>query len=318
MHNCLLIVLVLFIVFLNCCSTRKITLKTIQREQKIEDTHEIIKRLASDSFLGREPGTKAYELTVSYVDSVLKTHNIKPYFENSYRDTLTVEGKESYNIVALIGAKDKDKKHILIGAHLDDIGKSKNDIDSIYNGANDNASGSTAVLQIAKELNKYNFKQNIIIALFTGEESGLIGSSHLAKRLKSEGINLSYMLNFEMLGKTLSLGKNKVYITGFNKSNCAEKINDIMNKSFITFSQAEIMYSLFYRSDNAPFYYGFNVPCHTISSFDFKNYEHYHKESDEFEQLDLENMHALINSSTFFISQLLLEETEIKLYKVDK
>ena len=66
--------------------------------------------------------------------------------------------------------------------------------DSVFNGANDNASGVTAVLQIARELKKHKFDKKIIIALFTGEEFGLKGSKHLATKLKKANIKLSYVI----------------------------------------------------------------------------------------------------------------------------
>ena len=301
----------IILIFTSCFSVRNLTFDKISKQQGIEDTRRIVEKLSSDEFEGRKPGTEAYDLTVKYVSEFLESNMIKAYNQGGYKDTCEVKGKVSYNIVGLIGQRDPNRKHILIGAHLDHLGISRNKSDSIYNGANDNASGVTAVLQIAKVLNKYKFEQNIIIALFTGEESGLVGSKHLAKKLKAEGINLSYMLNFEMIGKTLTSGANQVYITGFDKSNCAEKVNKILDRDFVVFLPAEIPYMLFRRSDNAPFYNEFGVPCHTISTFDFENYQHYHKVSDEVSELDVINMNQIINSSTLFISKFLLEKTEI-------
>ena len=105
----------------------------------------------------------------------------------------------SYNIVGQIGGFDAKRKTILIGAHLDHVGIKQTDGDSIFNGANDNAVGSTAVMQIARFLAKHEWKQNIIVPLFTDEEKGLKGAYHLAERMKKEGVNLSYMVNFEMI-----------------------------------------------------------------------------------------------------------------------
>jgi Zn-dependent M28 family amino/carboxypeptidase len=310
-------------------SAQELSLERIQKEQPTESTTEILSQLSSDAFAGRDPGTEGFNLAVNYVESFLSKNRILPFFNNNYKDSVVVNGKASYNIVGLIGERNPDNKHILIGAHLDHLGISSEEerneaerpdsllttsqiaSDSIYNGANDNASGVTAVLQIAQQLRKYNFEQNIIIALFTGEEIDFIGSRHLAKKLKSDSVNLSYMLNFEMIGKTLSTGENQVFLTGSSKSNCAEEMNKIVDRTFVSFSQAYLDSGLFYYSDNYPFFEEFQVPCHTIVSFDFDNYDHYHKVSDEIIQLDVENMNSIIHSSTFIISQLLENKIEL-------
>lgn len=288
------------------------TLEKIQKEQVLVETEKVLTTLSSDEFEGRKPGLNGFELCVDYVEGHMKKNNIKPFFETGYRDTLINKGITTYNIVGLIGDK-SDNGYILIGAHLDHIGKLKSDKDSIYNGANDNASGVTAVLQISKELAKYNFDQSIIVALFTEEEVGLVGSKHLAERLKKDGINLTYVLNFEMLGKTLTTGENQVYITGYNKSNLAEEMNKAKAEKFVYFLPAEIRYQLFSRSDNFPFYAEFKIPSHTISTFDFENYEHYHKATDEVTELDIENMHEIINSSTYIIGEFLKKNTVIEI-----
>lgn len=296
---------------LGCSSFKNIPLSHIKKTQTQSETFEILNELASDKFEGREPGTNGYELTMSYVESFLLKNKIKPFFANGYRDSLEVYGKVSANLVALIGDRDKTKKHILIGAHLDHLGKSGNTPDSVYNGANDNASGVTAVLQLAKALNKFSYKQNIIIALFTAEESGLKGSRHLAQKLKNDSLNLSYMLNFEMIGKTLTSGPNQVYITGFDKSDCASKMNQTVDSEFVKFLPAEIKYRLFSRSDNYAFYKEFNIPSHTISTFDFENYQHYHQASDEIELLDIKNMNDVINTSTYIVNQFLVNDVDL-------
>jgi Zn-dependent M28 family amino/carboxypeptidase len=191
------------------------------------------------------------------------------------------------------------------------LGSIKNNQDSVFNGANDDASGVTAVMQIASTIAGLNLKKNVIVALFTGEESGLIGSKHLAKRIKAENIDLKYMINFEMIGKTLSTGKEQVYLTGFDKSNMAEEINKAVESQFIVFLPEEIDFNLFYRSDNYAFFNEMKIPAQTISSFDFKNYAYYHEAKDEVSELDIENMNLIIKKSTQAILRLLENDVKI-------
>ena len=142
------------------------------------------------------------------------------------------------------------------------------------------------------------------LPVFSAEEDGLIGSNHLSKRLLNERIDLRYVINFEMIGKTLTDKKDQLYITGFEKSNMAEEINKLLHYTFITEFKKEKQYGLFQRSDNFPFYKNFNIPSHTFCTFDFQNFEYYHKVEDEFEHIDLENMHHIIQRSAEMILAL--------------
>ena len=290
-----------------------ITKEIVAADLSVKSTTEIISTLASDEFEGRESGKPSFDLCVDYVSNQLKDYGIKPLFNNNYRDSFKLKGVSSYNVLGLIGDYDPSKEHIIIGAHLDHIGTEKSGEDKVYNGANDNASGVTAVLQISKVLAQYQFDKNIIVALFGAEEKGLLGSKHLAKKMAKEGYNLSTVFNFEMIGKILTTGPNKVYLTGYNKSDCAQIMNELHGSLFVEFLPAEISYQLFSRSDNFPFYAEFKIPSHSLSTFDFQNYAYYHKLGDEVEELDLENMNEIIKSSTIIIAKFIAEDRQISM-----
>lgn len=317
----ILFILSLFI--LNACvTTKKVKpsseLANVEKSEistSVLETKNIVYELASDENQGRQPGTDGYNRAATFVENYLKDSKVKGYFNGNYKDTMEVRGKESYNIVGLIGDKNNGKDYILLGAHLDHLGPSKEKDDAVYNGANDNASGVTAVLQIAQALALKEHKKNIIVALFTGEESGLLGSKHLAKRLKNENITLSYMLNFEMIGTTLTTGPGQVYITGYDMSNLATELNNIVDKDFVKFLPEEKSYNLYMRSDNYAFFKEFGVPSHTLSSFDFKNYDYYHKAKDEADQLDIENMNLIIQKSIIAVNKLIDNEVVLKMNK---
>lgn len=282
-------------------------------DKNLKTTSELVSILSSDSFGGRYPGDSSFESAGKFVENYLKSINVKPFFDDSYRDSFALFSYQSFNIVGVIKNKRSINEYILIGAHLDHIGKMNSQTDSIFNGANDNASGVTAVLQIARELKKYEFNKKVIIALFTGEEFGLKGSKHLAQRLKKADINLSYMINFEMIGVPLSSSPNKIYITGLNKSNFAEIANQILKEEFIIYEGADISDGLFGASDNYPFYVEYKIPSHTISTFDFKNYKYYHSVDDEYSQLNVQHMDTIIKKTSKLILSLLQENTEIKI-----
>ncbi len=281
--------------------------------QQDNSTATIINTLASDEYAGRYPGSEGFEKAAVYVENFFTENNIKPYF-TTYRDTFMPNPSiTTYNIVGLIGEHNPDKEYIIIGAHLDHLQpKGGRGIkDSIYNGANDNASGSTAVLQISKALADQNFDKNVLVVLFSAEEMGLLGSKHLAKKLKAEDFKLAYMINFEMIGKTYTKGKDLVYMTGFKKSDMAKQLNAAAGKEFVIFEPMAKAYDLFNHSDNAPFYKEFDVPCHSVSSFDFKNYDYYHNAKDEVKELDIDNMAQIIKTSEAVITKLLKDNTAI-------
>jgi bacterial leucyl aminopeptidase len=298
-----LLIILLFTSSIACCkSSDGIKFKT---------TAQLVNILSSDSLEGRYIGDSGFERAAKFVENYLKLIEVKPFFNGSYRDTLTIFKYHSFNVVGVIENEKSVNEYILIGAHLDHLGKMDSQTDSIFNGANDNASGVTAVLQIARELKKYKFDKKVIIAIFTGEEFGLKGSKHLAQKLKKANINLSYMINFEMIGTPLSSFPENVYITGFNRSNFGEVANNVSGDEFIVSNGAEFSDGLFGASDNYPFYLEFKIPAHTISTFDFKNYEYFHSVSDEYSHLNVQHMDYIIQKTSKLLIKLLQENSEI-------
>jgi Zn-dependent M28 family amino/carboxypeptidase len=307
-----LVKLLLALVILSSCSTKTTTLDEVQKFIQLEETRDILFTLASDEMKGRESSNGGYQMATDFVTNFFDENGIEPFYPE-YRDSLQTKEVWSYNLVGRVGTFDNEKPTILIGAHLDHIGiNEENQEDPIFNGANDNASGSTAVLQIAKFLATKKWNQNILVALFADEEKGLRGAVHLAERLKQEGVNLSYMVNFEMLGAILTTGENQVYMTGYNLSNMPQKMN-VYAPEFVQFLPEAKQYNLFKRSDNYSFYKIHNIPAQTLSTFDFKNYDYYHKAGDEAEKLDITNMNQVISTSTYILAKMLEEEVSINL-----
>lgn len=291
------------IVLLVSCTSKKDLNKNAPNSLS---TAEIVSTLASDQFQGRKPGTQGIEEASQFIESYLSMHGIKPFFQNSYRDTLIVWGDTCFNIVGLIESENSKDEYIVIGAHLDHLGvDSYSHPDSIYNGANDNASGVSAVLKIAEELNKYQFDKKIIVALFTAEEMGLQGSRHLAQRLKDDSVHIAYMINFEMIGVPLTSSPGNAYISGYSRSNFAQVANEQMGSEFIVYDRIDTDYGLFRMSDNYPFYQIHSIPAHTICTFDFKNFTYMHDVGDNSDQLDIKHMELVIEKSTKLIVKLL-------------
>ncbi|MEM8927776.1 MAG: M28 family peptidase [Bacteroidota bacterium] len=263
--------------------------------QKVEA---LMNYLASDELKGRDTGSEGIELAAQYIENHFVENGIPPYYK-TYRDTLSNYRKPAYNIVGMVEGNDPmlKKEFIVIGAHYDHIGTIKPENgDYIANGANDNASGTTAVLELARYfgVGKSN-KRSLIFALFSAEERGLLGSKHMARNMKEANLNLYVMLNFEMLGVSLRSKKYELYITGYHKSNLAEISNKYAGGNLIGYLPTAKNYGLFQRSDNYDFYKEFGVPSHTYCTFDFTNFAFYHRVDDEVAEMDFEHMSRVIN-----------------------
>ncbi|MEH6678914.1 MAG: M28 family peptidase [Sediminicola sp.] len=254
--------------------------------------------LASDSLHGREAGSDGIEKAATFIENFFKENNVQPFFA-TYRDTLTNFDGTAYNVVGYLPGKDPKLKdeYVIIGAHYDHIGiLAAENGDSIANGANDNASGTSSVMEFARYFGNIGTnKRSIIFALFSAEEKGLLGSVHLAKKLKSQNLPLYTMLNFEMVGVPLVDKEYKVYVTGYEKSNLAEVSNRYAESNLVGFLPTAKEFNLFKRSDNYPFDQEFGVPSQTYCTFDFTNFDHYHKVGDENSLMDYSHMASLVN-----------------------
>ena len=284
---------------------------------KEENVANTLRFLASDDNEGRDSGSKGIEKASVFLENLMKENGIKPYFK-TYRDTLLNFDKPAYNIVGYIEGSDEKlkKEYVIIGAHYDHIGKiAAVDGDDIANGANDNASGSTAVTEVMKYFakNKTN-KRSLIFVFFSAEEKGLLGSKHLAKKLKAENLDLYFMFNFEMIGVPMQDKDFLLYVTGFGKTNMASKMNEYAGEKVIGYIPAETKYQLFRASDNYPFFTEFEVPAQTVSTFDFENFDFYHKPGDEFELMNPKHMTNVVNTMIPILEIMMNQPTkEIKI-----
>ena len=158
--------------------------------------------LAADSLQGRKAGSPDAAKAAEYIVREYESAGVKPLFREGWYDTFTLPGSAGVtfkNVVGLIEGSDPALKSevIVLGAHYDHLGV-KND--KIYNGADDNASGSAAVIEIARALAGAQTRRSIIIAAFDAEEIGLHGSTHLAQRLDTLGFTVKLMMSVDMVG----------------------------------------------------------------------------------------------------------------------
>ncbi len=279
--------------------------------------------LASDQMKGRDNGTPEVEKAAQWLAEKYKTYGLKPIDGlQGFFQPYILDGDSSFvhkNVVGYIPAKKKKNnfsgKYILISSHFDGIGMSLNAVngDSIFNGADDNASGTAALLAIAKNLHEHKIKPEIpiVFAAFSNEETGLVGSNIFCQ---SGVIPLQHMklnMNLEMLGHSNEYGRNKFFITGPGYSNFENVITDFNKNSNWELINIGYLANYYFRmSDNYSFVQcaqeaDICVSAHTIFT-SAKSGGHLHGVSDEVEFIDFENYSALIE----YLTQLALHVTK--------
>ena len=295
--------LLLFILVINFSCQKKIK-NTASIDPTIDSL--LVKKhlytLASDKMQGRKAGTPGIEKAASYIETEFKKIGLTFYDTlNSYRQTFTIKSKQgnkditTSNIIGVLQGKSKKEEYVIISAHYDHLGINGILEDSIFNGANDNASGVTGVLTLAKYFKEKKLNERtIIFVAFTAEEMGMLGSKYFGN-----GIDASKYIagiNLEMIGKSPSFGPNSAWLTGFDRSDFGQIIqNNLIGTGYQLFPDPYLNYNLFFRSDNASLA-RLGVPSHSFSTTAIDIDKDYHQPSDEVETLNITVITQTINA----------------------
>ncbi|SKB74343.1 M20/M25/M40 family metallo-hydrolase [Daejeonella lutea] len=207
-----------------------------------------------------------------------------------------VESLSLFNVAGMIPGKSKEKELVLFSAHYDHLGTVASvEGDSIANGADDDASGTTAVISLAKYYKQLkNNERTLIFVAFTAEEIGGFGARHFSSKLNPDDVVA--MFNIEMIGKESKFGKNAAFITGYERSDFGEILQkNLAGTDFKFHPDPYPTQNLFYRSDNATLA-ALGVPAHTISTDQIDSDKFYHTVNDEVETLDSANIWATIKA----------------------
>ncbi|MBU86563.1 MAG: peptidase M28 [Flavobacteriaceae bacterium] len=241
-----------------------------------------IKILSSDEMEGRKAGTGGIEKAAKYIESEFEKMGLSKFGNNqTYRQNFKSQGMELFNVVGLLRGNSKAKEIIVISAHYDHLGMDqKLQGDKIYNGANDNASGVSAVLAIADYYSKKRTNErSLLFIAFTAEEMGLIGSNYFGTTIQPEDFVTG--INIEMIGKESPFGPNTAWLTGFNRTTLGQIIQkNLAGSEFQLFPDPYKDFNLFFRSDNAALA-KIGIPAHTISTSPMEKDLDYHKVTDE-------------------------------------
>ncbi|MGL3000245.1 M28 family peptidase [Flavobacterium sp. RSSB_23] len=263
--------------------------------QKSEVTR-IETELSSDAMEGRALFTPGIEKASVFIEGEFKRIGLTYYKElQSYRQDFLIKDKKANNVIGIIPGKSKPNEYVIFSGHYDHLGMKESGDDKIFNGANDDASGITAVITLAEHFKKKNDNaRTLIFVAFTGEETGGYGSAFFSNSINADEVVA--MFNIEMIGTDSKWGKNSAYITGFERSDFGTILQkNLVGSGFNFYQDPYPQEQLFYRSDNARLA-ALGVPAHTISTSKMDVEPNYHKLSDEISTLDMDNMTEIIKS----------------------
>lgn len=209
------------------------------------------------------------------------------------------------NVAAMIPGKSKAKELVIFSGHYDHLGIIKAEgTDSIANGADDDASGTSAMIALAKYYKKLNNNERtLIFVAFTAEEIGGYGAKYFSEQLNPDDVVA--MFNIEMIGKESKFGANSAFITGYEKSDFGKILQKNLAGSPFTFHPDPYPdQQLFYRSDNATLA-ALGVPAHTISTDKIDTDKLYHSVKDEYSSINtdiiLSVIEAIAHSATTIV-----------------
>lgn len=261
---------------------------------------QIGKQLAQD--LLEETGYTLEEIH-QVIDETLTPHSFQiPEKTVTMETTLDAERSVTQNVVGLWEGADPDLKDefVVIGAHYDHVGVHG---DSVYNGADDNASGTAGVLEIAQAFTQSNTrpKRSVLFITFAGEEKGLFGSRHYTNDPIFPLPNTVAMFNMDMISRN---DTNEVAIIGSPTSSNLKAINEKANQALemkLDYEQEE----WFLQSDHYPFYRK-NIP---VLFYNSKDTPDLHRPSDDPEKIIPEKM-AKIGKLVFSTAWIVANQTQ--------
>jgi Peptidase family M28 len=301
------------LVLLAACGPSTAPTPTPAPRVSASEVREIVGVLAADSMEGRRTGTSGSTRAARYLAERMRSYGLEPGGDSSYfqrvpyevvrgpegevlrlpgakgADSAGVERVTDYNLIGVIRGADSAMRDqaVVLGAHFDHLGIGKPvEGDSIYNGADDDASGVAAVLVAAGALAKAPPHRTVIVLLTSGEEFGVLGtqwySDHPAFPLPLTIAGLQV----EMVGRPDSLagGFGRLWLTGYPRSTVGEALT---TAGLPIVPDPRPGFRFFERSDNIVFALR-GIPAHTLSSFGM--HADYHQPSDEVDRIDFAHL----------------------------
>ncbi len=285
--------------------------QTIKKADKDlqENLQEHVTYLADDKLEGRRTGTPGEKLAYEYISKKFKSAGLSRRGDgNSYLQVFeasTKEKRQGHNVVGFID--NKAASTIVLGAHYDHLGygEDKNSLYAdtvrmVHNGADDNASGTAALIELGKWLKKSKLKKyNYLLVAFSGEELGLFGSKHFVENSPVDVKTINYMINMDMVGRLNDSSRN-ISIGGYGTSPAWSKLI----KKDKTYFNIKIDSSGSGPSDHTSFYRK-DIP---VLFFFTGTHSDYHKPGDDAAKINYKGIMEIVS----YIKNILTVSNEME------
>ena len=287
-----------------------------------EDVRAIVGVLAADSLEGRATGRRGSMVAARYIGAWFAGLGLEAAGDSGYlqrvpmaappggqagallldsfaaRDTVPAARRlTGGNVVAILRGGDPARRDeaILVDAHYDHLGIGTPVAgDSIYNGADDDASGTATVMLVARALAAGPRPgRSVVFLAATGEEVGLVGTRWYIRHPAWPIARTVGNLEIEMIGRPdpLAGGAGRAWLTGYERST----LGDALRANGVPLvADPRPDQHFFERSDNIAYAY-LGIPAHTLSSFNL--HRDYHQPSDEASRIDYDHMAAVVNAT---------------------
>lgn len=262
--------------------------------------------LASDLLEGRGTPSRGLEIAGEYLAAQFRRAGLKPvgdegYFQNAgpedaaLRKALGDRPFRLRNVAGLLEGSDPKLKdtYIIVSAHYDHLGVREGPGDTLYNGANDNASGTASLIELASALSalKTRPRRSLLFLAFFGEERGMLGSRYYARRPLVPLEKTVAQVNLEQLGRTDDREGARVAsanLTGFDYTTMGDVFTRAGMLTGVKVFKHPVASDAYYPlSDNIALAER-GIPSHTLSVA--YSYSDYHEAGDHWEKIDYENL----------------------------
>ncbi|NUM79397.1 M28 family peptidase [bacterium] len=257
---------------------------------------EFVKTLTADSFEGRASGTIGYNKAGQWLAGQFKRVGIKPFLKHSYFQPFKIahqyirqriyadvkgDSAETFNVIGWIEGQELKNEFVVMTAHLDHLGMKLSmtgDKDTIFYGANDNASGVSVMLSVGETLVEMKPKRSILFVAFSGEEVGLLGSKYFVEHSPVPLEQIRFLLNLDLVGS----GHDGIMVQGVNDFPQEFSTVSGINRSYFGFELSTRP-----NSPNSDQYYFNALGVPAFFMYAYKGTNPYHLPGDVWQGLDM-------------------------------
>ncbi|MCP9291520.1 M28 family peptidase [Gracilimonas sediminicola] len=309
-------ILLLAVAFVSCSSSEKE--RSTTPEISDQDVLSHITFLAADEMRGREAGTAEEAAAANYIADLFRSYGLDPageegtYFQEFTINTAVLnnphasesdtsgEKRLSKNVAGLLQGTGDSDEVIIVGAHYDHLGMgsfgslSSSEEPRIHNGADDNASGTAGVLELAEYFSANRPETDLLFLAFSGEEMGLLGSQYYVENPTVELENALAMINMDMVGR---MSNGRLMVFGVATTDSWESILTEANTDSL---QLDLVPDGTGASDHTSFYYQ-DIP---VLHYFTDTHADYHRPSDDTEWINAEGQEQLLTHVKRVIERL--------------